>query len=302
MKTLPASTIGLLLGLLSSILWGAVFVCGRYLVDGRGMDPMFVAALRFNIGAAVALAYMLATGRWRRLRAAAREWPLLIGLGTLGIFGMGTGVFMSVQHTSSINSGIICNANPIFIAVFALMIGERVPILRIVGLFIGLGGCAIISLSDLGELAGGDNDLIGCAFATMSAVCWAAYTVLGKGVSKRRGGLETATLALIAGGLMYVPVALARGGVHALDPSEWAIAAFLGFGPTGVAMLAWYKALEYVDANVLGPTQYVATLVGTLLGWLLLGEQIGVPFAMGGTAIIIGLWLATKPTPERASP
>jgi drug/metabolite transporter (DMT)-like permease len=58
-------------------------------------------------------------------------------------------------------------------------------------------------------------------------------------------------------------------------------------------MLAWYRALEYVDASLLGPTEYLAMLVGTVLGWALLGERIGPTFVAGAAAIVMGLVLAT---------
>lgn len=295
MSHLPERTVGLLLGLLASLMWGAVFAAGRYLVDVRGLDPMYVGALRFNIAWVAAFAWLAMTGKTRSLLAAAKEMPLISLLGLLGIFTMGSGVFLALQNTASINAGIIANANPIFIALFAPLVGERVPLVRTLGLLIGLAGCILVSLGDLAGVQGGSNDLLGCAFATLAATSWAAYTVLGKGVSNRRGGLEVGALALLAGGLLYLPVVAFRGSAQPLDGTELAVAIFLGVGPSAIAMMAWYKALEYVEANVLGPTQYFATLVGTVLGWWLLRESIGVTFIGGGVAIVIGLWLATRP-------
>lgn len=295
MRGMSPRALGLTLGLLASLLWGTVFAAGRYLVDVRGIDPMFVAALRFNLGWIAAISYLMLSGRSRDLKRAAAEWPRIAGLGALGIFCMGSGVFLAVQFTSSINAGIIVNANPVFIALFAPLIGERVPLLRTAGLLVGLAGCVLVSLGDLAGTPGGSNDLLGCAFATLSACSWAAYTVVGKGISQRLGGLETGALALFFGGLLYLPVVALKGAWQPLNGSELAVAVFLGVGPSAFSMLIWYKALEYVDANVLGPTQYFATLVGTFLGWSLLGEKIGLAFMLGGAAIILGLWLATRP-------
>ncbi len=116
MRGISPRALGLTLGLLASLLWGTVFAAGRYLVDVRGIDPMFVAALRFNLGWIAAISYLMLSGRSRDLKRAAAEWPRIAGLGALGIFCMGSGVFLAVQFTSSINAGIIVNANPVFIA------------------------------------------------------------------------------------------------------------------------------------------------------------------------------------------
>lgn len=286
---------GLALGVLASVLWGTVFVAGRYLVEIRQVPSMVVASMRFGFGAVVALGFLLATGRGAALRAAAVEWPLLGLLGAIGIFGMGSMVFLSVRYTASINASIICNANPIFIALFAPLIGERVPFLRVAGLLMGLAGCVVISLSDLVGPPAGGNDLLGCTFAVFAACFWAAYTVLGKGVSQRRGGLPAAGIALLAGGLLFIPATLLTTRIPPLGWQELLVGLYLGVGPTAVSMLAWYQALEYVEANVLGPTQYLATLVATVLGWALLGEHIGAAFVVGGTAVLVGLYLTTRP-------
>lgn len=290
----PGRARGLLYGLLASALWGGVFPCGRYLVDLRHLDPLLVGSLRFGIGAAAAAAFLWLRGGGPELRRATREGPLLAALGAVGIFGMGCLVFFSVRYTASINCTVILNANPVFIALFAPLVGERVPALRVVGLLLGLAGCATIGLGDLAGLLAGSNDLLGCSLAAGGACCWAAYTVFGKGVAQRRGGLAAATLSLVAGALLYLPLLATRGPLPRLTAAEVAVALFLGLGPTATAMLLWYRAVELVDANVLGPTQYVATLIGTLLGWGLLGERMGPAFVAGGAAILVGLALAVR--------
>jgi drug/metabolite transporter (DMT)-like permease len=73
---------------------------------------------------------------------------------------------------------------------------------------------------------------------------------------------------------------------------------YLGIIPTAVAMLIWYRALQLVDASVLGPTQYVAPVGSSLLGWWLLGEGIGLAFLGGAVGILVGVYLATKPMPS----
>jgi len=49
---------------------------------------------------------------------------------------------------------------------------------------------------------------------------------------------------------------------------------------------------------VLGPTQYVAPLGSTLLGWLLLGEPLSLSFLVAAVAILVGVYLATRPDPK----
>jgi len=288
---------GLLLGFVASALWASVFVAGRYVTAGRGVDPILTATVRFSVGAAGAVIYVLVTGRWRRLmRAAEGLWPLA-GLGAIGIFGMGMLVFISTSLTSSINGALILNANAIFIAVFALFIGERVPAIRFIGLLLGLAGCAVIVVGAAPpQPLPVANNVLGSLAAVGGAICWAAYTVWGKRYVRRYGGLESATITLIAGAIMLIAVSLARGVDLSLGAPEGLALVYLGVFPTAIAMLLWYAALQLVDANVLGPTQYVAPPLSTLLGWMLLGEPLSWSFLTGAITIVVAVYLATRPT------
>lgn len=294
-------TRGVLLGLLASACWGTTFVAARYVTYVRDIDPIYTAALRFGIGALVACAYLAATGRLRGLMKAASDLGGMAMLGAIGIFGMGVLVFVSARYTTSINSSLIMNSNAIFIAVLALMAGERVPAVRFVGLVLGLAGCAAIVMGEAPpQPLPAPNNVLGCLAAVGGAACWAAYTVLGKPYVRRHGGLVVATGALIFGALMLTVLAVARQPLPSLEWPEAAAAAFMGIVPTALAMLVWYRALELVDASVLGPTQYLAPVGSSMLGWWLLGESIGWSFLGGAVGVLIGVYLATKPVADEA--
>ena len=291
-------TRGVLLGLLASACWATTFVAARYVTYVRAIDPIYTAALRFSVGAVVATAYIALSGRWQNLVRAATDLRGLVTLGAIGIFGMGVMVFVSANLTTSINSSLIMNSNAIFIAVLAIVAGERVPVLRFVGLIIGLTGCAAIVLGEAPpQPLPVPNNVLGSLVAGGGAVCWAVYTVLGKPLVRRYGGAEVATGTLIFGALMLIILAVARRPVPSLEWPEAMAGIYLGIIPTAVAMLIWYRALELVDASVLGPTQYLAPVGSSLLGWWLLGESIGLAFVGGAIGILLGIYLATKPLP-----
>jgi len=289
-------TRGVLLGLLASACWATTFVAARYVTYVRGVDPIYTAAFRFSVGAVVATAYIVLSGRWQNLVKAASDLRGLATLGAIGIFGMGVLVFLSANLTTSINSSLIMNSNAIFIAVLAIAAGERVPALRFVGLIIGLAGCAAIVVGTAPpQPLPPPNNVLGSLAAMGGAICWAMYTVLGKPLVRRYGGAEVATGTLIFGAAMLSILALAHGPVPSLEWPEAVVGVYLGIVPTAVAMLIWYQALELVDANVLGPTQYLAPLGSSVLGWWLLGESIGLAFIGGAAGILVGVYLATKP-------
>ncbi|MFO7945327.1 MAG: EamA family transporter [Armatimonadota bacterium] len=287
---------GILCGLGASTLWGSTFVASRYLVEWQGLDPYYVAALRYMTGGILLVPYVLVVSGGRKMLRGTTYLPQLLALAVVGIVIMGAMLAVSTAYTTSINSSLIVNGNAIFIALFAWLLGERVPFLRSVGLVIGLVGVAVITLSSApDQVHPPANNLLGGIAAVVSAAAWALYTVLGKSLVRKIGGLVTSAWTIMAGGLILAAVALLMGTVRPLTQAEWLAVAYLGAFPTAVAMGLWYKGLEYIESSALGPSQYIATPVSVVLGWALLAEAINASFIAGGILVLLGVYMATKP-------
>jgi drug/metabolite transporter (DMT)-like permease len=284
----------MLLAFLASLAWGTTTVCARYLTDLRGLDPLMLGACRFAFAALLLVAYVVVTGKGRVLMASMSDAPYFGLLGLLGIVGLGILVFASARYTYSINANLITNANGIFIAAFAFLVGERVPPLRIVGLLVGLAGCFLAVGGKIGLTLGGRNDLLGGALALGVAICWALYTVLGKRMVERWGGVVATTAATCLGAAVLVVIAVGMGRSFVLTGAEFWVLLYVAVVPTALAFVIWYQALAYVPANLIGPTQYVAPVVGITLGHFLLGEPIRAIFAVGAGLVFAGVWLATR--------
>jgi drug/metabolite transporter (DMT)-like permease len=69
---------------------------------------------------------------------------------------------------------------------------------------------------------------------------------------------------------------------------------FLGVISTALAMVLWNTAFALVDASLASLTFFAQPVVGTLLGWWFLGEQITPLFLLGGFLIGLGLIIASR--------
>jgi drug/metabolite transporter (DMT)-like permease len=69
---------------------------------------------------------------------------------------------------------------------------------------------------------------------------------------------------------------------------------FLGIISTAVAMFCWNYAFSRLPASTAALTFYAQPVVGTLLGWALLGEQMTPLFFIGGTLIALGIFLSRE--------
>ncbi len=60
----------------------------------------------------------------------------------------------------------------------------------------------------------------------------------------------------------------------------------MGVVSTAVAFLLWNRGLQMLNASSGGIFFFFQPVVGTLLGWLILGENIGVTFWIGSILIL----------------
>jgi drug/metabolite transporter (DMT)-like permease len=64
---------------------------------------------------------------------------------------------------------------------------------------------------------------------------------------------------------------------------------FLGIISTALAMFLWNYGFALLPAAMASLTFFAQPVVGTLLGWFFLGEEISLLFILGGVLIGIGL-------------
>jgi drug/metabolite transporter (DMT)-like permease len=69
---------------------------------------------------------------------------------------------------------------------------------------------------------------------------------------------------------------------------------FLGMISTALAMLLWNYAFAQLPAVSASLTFFAQPVVGTLLGWFFLGEQITPLFILGGVLIGVGIVISAK--------
>ncbi|MFP4057594.1 MAG: DMT family transporter [Candidatus Brocadiia bacterium] len=285
----------LLLGAFACLTWSTVFVLGRLVIDRHEADPVVLGLYRFGIGGAVLLGVLLARGRGEALGAFLAEPLRFLLLGATGGFGMGFFVFLALSHTHSIVVQLIMNSNPVLIVPLSLVIGERVGVGKVVGVVLGVGGCALV-LGGVSPRVVAENPhhALGGALAALSGLCWAVYTVAGRGAVRRYGGLPTTAISTLLGGAFFLVAALARGqGLVLARPGALA-GLYMGLVPTALGFTAWYVALEKLPANVLGPLQFIVPVGGVALAVALLGEALTATVVVGGVLALSGVYLSTR--------
>ena len=283
--------VGILCGLGAASIWGGMYVVSKVVLDI--IPPFSLVTLRLLLGA-LTLAIVL---RLRDFPKLTRQQLLqVLGVGFIG-YGISLSLqFLGTKLSTAANGSLVTSATPAFVLLFAwILLKENITWLRLVALLLAtLGVVAVIDPSSAQlnpELFLGNILLIG------AAVAWALYSVL---VRKATQDLDVLPFSLIAflGGL---PVTLPAGawelktmGVGEITLGVVGGVLFLGVISTALAMVLWNTAFAYVDASLASLTFFAQPVVGTLLGWLFLGERITALFLLGGLLIGLGLIISSR--------
>jgi len=81
-------------------------------------------------------------------------------------------------------------------------------------------------------------------------------------------------------------------GVLRGDVVLWLFAITLGPQILGHTVLNW--ALRYVEASIVSGTILAEPVVSALLAWLILSEKPGLLTLLGGTVVLLGLFLLLR--------
>jgi inner membrane transporter RhtA len=138
-----------------------------------------------------------------------------------------------------------------------------------------LAACGILLLAPLGVLGESNLDPVGVLFALMAGFFWASYILLSARTGSAFPGGAGLVISLCIGTVVLLPVGIASGGTALLDP--WLLLA--GFGVAMLSAAIPYslemQALRKIPARVFGVLMSLEPAVAAILGFLVLGETLG---------------------------
>ncbi|HSK87270.1 MAG TPA: EamA family transporter, partial [Anaerolineales bacterium] len=222
-------------------------------------------------------------------------------LQVLGVGLVGYGISLSLQFlgtklSTAANGSLVTSATPAFVLIFAgLLLKERITPLRLIALFLATLGVIAVIDPRSAQL---DPDLfLGNVFLIGAAVTWALYSVLVRMATQNLDVIPFSLVAFLGGLPVVVPAGaweLQTRGVGEISPGVVGGVLFLGIISTALAMVLWNNAFALVDANLASLTFFAQPVVGTVLGWLFLGERITPLFLLGGLLIGLGLVISSR--------
>ena len=275
---------------IASIIWGAMFVVVKIIVDE--VHPIQLVWLEYLIALVFLIGYsIMKREKWHI------NWPDLKLIFWIGIIGntislvaqeMGTG--LSNAQTGS----VITSTIPAFMIIFGwLILKEKLDKVKIFSVIIAILGVVMI----VGLKMSGTNVILGVLLLVLDSIAWALMSVLVKKV-KTYSSLQITIMSTVVAVVALTPFILSDlqslTSINFVDPKVILSLLYIGAVSTAVAYVMWNRGLQIVSAGSSGLFYLIQPIVGSFLGWLLLGEQISVGFVIGSALILASVWISVK--------
>jgi inner membrane transporter RhtA len=213
---------------------------------------------------------------WRpRVRGRSRRDLLLAAVFGLVLAGMNLSFYEALDRIPLGIAVAIEFVGPLAVAVA----GSRRP-LDLVWILSAILG--ILALTHGGAHVGA----LGVVLALTAGCLWAAYILLNARLGEAFEGSTGVTLAMCVAALVALPVGIAVGGAHLLQPGSLALGAAVGILSSAIPYSFEVEALRRIATSVFGVLMSLEPAVAALAGFLVLGQQLG-GRELAGIALVV---------------
>ncbi len=256
-------------------------------ISVKALAPHYSTAQIVLLRSAIAMPLILALV-WRQvglpaLGQAGFVWQFWRGILTAGA---NFGFFYGLIYVELVTALMLAYVGPVLIVLLAKpLLGENISAMRFAGVMLGFAGVLFVIQPAGLDIHPGILAILG------SAICWALLSISNRQLAGRVSTpvltFYTYPVSLILAGVLAVPEWQTPEGWH------WALFAVAALGSLvahGFAALAY----KYAAAGVVAPFEYTALIWISLAGYLFWGEIPQWTVWVGGTAVILGGYIAMR--------
>ncbi|MDH3499109.1 MAG: DMT family transporter, partial [Acidimicrobiia bacterium] len=268
-----------------SLIWGSSFLL--IAIGLESLEPGLITWLRIVFGT-IALALFPRA----RARIEPGDRARLVVLSFVWVAVPFTLFPLAQQYINSAVTGILNGGTPIFAAIVATVLLRHLPRgAQLAGLGVGFGGVALVSLAR-GSV--GDVQALGVVLAVGATICYGLAINLAVPIQQRYGSVPVMAQMLLLASVWTAPM----GIVGLFNSSfEWRpvlAVSLLGFVGTGLAFLVMATLVGRVGSTRAASSTYLIPVVATILGVVILGDDV-VAFEIAGIGLVVaGAMLASR--------
>ncbi|MEV0228594.1 EamA family transporter [Nonomuraea sp. NPDC050786] len=278
------------------VVWGSTYLGIGLAIES--IPPMLSGAMRFIVAAALLAGFLLVRSGPAALKMSPRQFLGAAFVGVL-LLTLGNGmVSVAEQYISTGLAALLVASVPLWLVVFRFAVRDRPKALTLVGVLIGLGGVAALSLTGA---QGGSG--VGIVVILLASVSWSVGSFLSGRIQMPANPLAASVVEMVVGGAGLLVLGTGSGerlDLSAVTTRSWLALAYLILVGSLIAFTAYSWLLGNAPISLVSTYAYVNPVVAVALGALVLHEPVTTQVLVGGLVILAGVALVIST--ERRKP
>ena len=275
------------------LIWGSTWLAIK---EGLTSIPPFLAAgVRFIIASILLRLVMAQQGE--RIPTDRKYWMLIMETGLLTYSIPFAFMYWGQRLIPSGLSSVLFAMYPFFVAISARfrVPGERLPVMRVIGILLGFVGVVSIFSGELNVDTGFSPIGMSCIVIGAALQAYALVSVRLKGQD-----IHPATLTfggMIIGAAVLSVSSLVLEDYSTLRVDTLAIVSTLYLAAFGsvITFITYFWLVKHVNPVLLSLTAFVTPFIAVSLGAVVLDEHLGTRVLMGGLLVLSGVLFANVP-------
>lgn len=273
-----------------AVLFGGTWPAGK--VAAEHVAPATAATARFVVACALLWLWARSTGRTVRLPARG-DLPLVLGLGVSAVAAYNLFFLYGLRLAPATDGSILVpGLIPVVTTLLAWPFHGVRPTRRVaLGYAIAIAGLVVV-VDPVGAV--GTRRLEGDALLVGAACCWASFTILSRGATRRFDPVTANVHATGVGALLLLPLSFLGGGwgrLAAAPVTAWTAIGYLSLLGTVLAFVLFSEGVRLIGSARATAFTLLVPIFGVLASVLVLGERLRALLVAGGAVVLLGLWL-----------
>ncbi len=274
-------------------LWSFNYIVAKFVL--REFPPLLASGIRTALAGLLMLpvyAFYRSRGEagWQR-----SDVQKLLGLGIMGV-ALNQVLFVAgISLTSVAHAAIMISLTPVLVLVFARLGGqEHLRIAKLFGMAVAIAGVLVLQFSSASDR---HSSLLGDVLILGASFTFAIFSVQSKKVAGKLPGVVLNTFAYVGSGIVMMPVVAWQSqgfGFGQVSWVAWMGIVYMALFASVLCYVIYYYALTYVSASRVAAFSYLQPVLATLMAIPLLGERPTSALLVGGSLVLLGVFLAER--------
>ena len=262
-------------------------------IVNAGFAPVFQSGLRSACAFLPVLIFALLT----RKRLSVTDGCLALGLVNGLLFSLEFClIFLALDYTTVARASLFFYTQPIWVALGAhlLIPGERLSMVRVLGLSIAVGGVALVLSVE--STAPRPDAWIGDILSLVAAIFWAGIAIVTRATRLARCTSEMNLLyQLGVSAVLLIAISPLFGDlIRDVTPTILGIFTFQVLAIASLGFLVWLWILARYPVSNMASFALLAPVFGIFFGWLIFDDQITVEFVAALGLVGLGIYLVNR--------